>query len=341
MNTKKLISSLITDLTARQKEFLEERFGLRDNQKKTLQELGDRYGITRERVRQIEVEAIKCVAEKFSKSEGVKLVEKAFNKLQSDGGVKKEVDFARDLQLLWSDEALALNEIRFLFAVAKKPLYYVDDESFHGFWYLDKEILKKAEGVISKAVKFFAVKKEDLISNAKFNELMAQFSKSSDLKESVILNSLLISKKFGFNPYNDFGLAHWEEIIPKTARAKAYLVLKKHGKPLHFTEIADMINKVGFSKKPVYAQTIHNELIKDSKFVLVGRGMYALKEHGYMSGTAKEVLQKILKEKGPMHPQQLLELVSQQRLLKENTILLNLQNRKNFKKLDDGKYHIA
>jgi hypothetical protein len=245
------------------------------------------------------------------------------------------------LKTLWDDSSLSNNEARFIFAVAKKPLYCVDDDNFYSFWYLDNETLKKADGLISKAVKFFATKKEDLISNNKFTALLSEFSKSLGLKDSVAFNFLSISKKFAKNPFNDFGLSHWDEIVPKTARAKAYLVLKKHGKPLHYTEIATMINKVGFSKKTAYAQTIHNELIKDTKFVLVGRGMYALKEHGYVSGTAKEVLQKILKDNGPLHQEKILQLVSEQRFLKENTIMLNLQNRKNFKRMPDGKYNIA
>ncbi len=341
MNTKKLIASLISDLNPRQKEFLEERFGLVDNQKKTLQELGDRYEITRERVRQIEAEGLKFVAAKFLKSEGVKFVEKAVKHLETIGGIKEEGSFVNELRTLWDDGSLSNSEARFMFAVAKKPLYYVDDDNFCSFWYLDKETFKKAESFISKASKFFAAKKEDLVSNNKFSELLGQLTKASGIKELFATNYLAVSKKFGMNPYNDFGLSHWEEITPKTARAKAYLVLKKHGKPLHFKEIAEMINKVGFSKKQVYAQTIHNELIKDAKFVLVGRGIYALKEHGYTPGTAKEVIQKVLKEKGPLHPQQILEFVSQQRFLKENTILLNLQNKKHFKKLSDGRYHIA
>jgi len=341
MKTAKLISNLINDLNPRQREFVEERFGLRDNEKKTLQELGDRYGITRERVRQIEAEALKCAAKNFSKSEGVKLVEKAVKYLQLSGGVKEEADFVNDLKEQWDDSSLTKSEVKFIFAVAKKPLYCVDDDNLYSFWYLDNETFKKADGFIAKAVKFFATKKEDLISNNKFSALLAEFSKSLGVKDSVALNFLSISKKFARNPFNDFGLSHWDEIVPKTARAKAYLVLKKHGKPLHYTEIATMINKVGFSKKMAYAQTIHNELIKDTKFVLVGRGMYALKEHGYVSGTAKEVLQKILKDNGPLHQEKILQLVSEQRFLKENTIMLNLQNRKNFKRLPDGKYNIA
>lgn len=341
MKTEKIISSLTANLSARQKEFLEERFGLKDNQKKTLQELGDRYNITRERVRQIEAEAIKSANLNFSSSEAAKLVKAAVSKLELNGGVKSENDFLKDLKVLWQDESLSQNQARFLFELAKQPLYWDEDENFHSFWYSDKKVLKSAEGFINKAIGFFSNKKEDLIFNNKFNDHFVKLVKSTGLKEQIAMNYFAVSKKFGFNSYRDFGLFEWEEIHPKTARAKAYLVLKKHGKPLHFTEIADHINKVGFNAKKVYAQTIHNELIKDEKFVLVGRGMYGLKEYGYVPGTAKEVIKKILEEKGPLQQKQIFESIAKQRFLKENTILFNLQNRKHFKKLPDGRYHVA
>ena len=55
---------------------------------------------------------------------------------------------------------------------------------------------------------------------------------------------------------------------------------------MHFKEVAEAISKT-FGKKTHYA-TCHNELIKDSRFVLVGRGMYALAEWGYQAGIAPQ-----------------------------------------------------
>lgn len=338
----KLIINLSASLTARQKEFLEERFGLKDNQKKTLQELGNRYNITRERVRQIEAEALKSAYLNYSSdSEAVKLVKSAVKHLENSGGAKNEKDFAEDLKSLWRDDSLSLNKARFLFELAKEPFYRSEDENFNGFWHVDAAAFKQAKLFISKAIDFFSDKKEELVFQNKFKDILAKLTKTAGVKESAALNYLAISKKFGVNSYGDFGLAEWGEIHPKTSRAKAYLVLKKHGKPLHFTEIANMINKFGFNKRQAYAQTIHNELIKDNKFVLVGRGMYGLKEHGYVVGTAKDVIKKILEKNGPLHPKQVLETVAEQRFLKDNTILFNLQNKKHFKKLPDGRYHLA
>ena len=148
----------------------------------------------------------------------------------------------------------------------------------------------------------------------------------------VGLNYLSVSRKFGINPFGDLGLSHWEEITPKTVRGKTYLILKKHGKPLHFKDIAEAINKINAGKRPALPQTVHNELIKDARFVLVGRGIYGLAEHGFKSGVAQEVIYRTLKEKGPLHLKDIIDEVLKQRMLKENTIVLNLQNKKYFKK---------
>ena len=108
--------------------------------------------------------------------------------------------------------------------------------------------------------------------------------------------------------------------------------------PLHFKEIANNICTLGIDKKPAHVQTVHNELIKDGRFVLVGRGVYALREHGYEPGTVREVITRLLKERGPLDSTEVVRLVNQKRFLKENTILLNLQNRRHFKRLEDGRY---
>jgi hypothetical protein len=65
-----------------------------------------------------------------------------------------------------------------------------------------------------------------------------------------------------------------------------------------------------------------------------------LREWGYEPGQVKDVIIKILKENGPLTKKEILERVLKQRLVKENTILLNLNNKKYFLKDSQGKYKI-
>lgn len=340
-NVGHIIEHVTHSLSARQREIVEERFGLRDNEEKTLQELGERNGITRERVRQIEAEGLRLAREHFAESDGLQLVAEAKKLLSSLGGIRKEDDFVIDMRSVLKDDSVNQCQLRFLFKIAGEPMHYGEDDEFYSFWCSDKATIKKAATFVEKAVKFFGGKKEELVFKGQFDQHFKQLASASGIDAVIGMNYLGISKKFGVNPYSDFGLSHWEEITPKTARAKAYLILRKHAKPMHFRDIAHTINNTGFDKKPVYAQTIHNELIKDNRFVLVGRGMYGLTEHGFFPGTAKDVIRQILVDKGPLAQQDVVQLVSSQRFLKENTILLNLQNKKHFKRLDNGTYHVA
>ena len=121
-------------------------------------------------------------------------------------------------------------------------------------------------------------------------------------------------------------------------RDYAYLIIRRHGSPIHFREVAKIITDV--FKIKAHVATCHNELIKDPRFVLVGRGLYALSEWGYMSGVVKDVIRKIIEKNGPLTKAQIIEKVLKERYVKENTIIINLQNPKYFKKNKDSKYEV-
>jgi RNA polymerase nonessential primary-like sigma factor len=55
---ERLLNNWIDALSHREKEVLEGRFGLHDREPETLEVLSDRLGLTRERVRQIQNEAL-------------------------------------------------------------------------------------------------------------------------------------------------------------------------------------------------------------------------------------------------------------------------------------------
>ena len=149
-----------------------------------------------------------------------------------------------------------------------------------------------------------------------------------------------MSKAVAKNPLGEWGKASSPNISTRGVKDYAFLVMRRHGSPMHFKEVADSITKT-FGKKTHYA-TCHNELIKDSRFVLVGRGMYALSEWGYKAGIAREVIQDILKREGtPLSKDDIVEKVMKERYFKKNTILVNLANSRYFKKNKDGLYTVV
>jgi len=214
------------------------------------------------------------------------------------------------------------NQVYFLLNLGEKFERFGEADDFYSFWVQDKSSFLKAGKAIDSI-------KEKLEKSGKPLKL-------KDLKSgnSLNLSFLEISKRIQKNSEGLFGLREWPEINPKGVKDKAFLVFKKELKPLHFAQVAQLIESA-------LPQTVHNELIKDSRFTLVGRGIYALREWGYEPGMVKDVISKILKEaKNPLSKEEILEKTLEQRLVKQNTVFLNLSNRKYFLRTREGKYKI-
>lgn len=332
-NIDELITIIFKEFTPKQQKVFAGRFGLKTGKRLTLQEIGEELGVTRERVRQIEEQGLKKIRDLVQK-EAKALLEIARKHITETDGISRDEEFVEAIATIAGIQAGKYRDqkIRFIFIAAGFPLYHREDDDFHAFWYADKATEKKFYDFVKQATKHF--ESVDPRKALKDKSHIAHFS------DSVSMHYLSIPKHFGSNIFGDFGLRSWPEIEPKTIRDKAYLALKKTAKPLHFEDIAKSIQTLKIDKRAAHVQTVHNELIKDNRFVLVGRGVYALREDGYEPGTVREVIARLLDEKGPLHVSDVIKLVNQERFLKENTILLNLQNRKFFKRLDDGRYHV-
>ena len=173
----------------------------------------------------------------------------------------------------------------------------------------------------------------ELLSEAEIVErfLKVMREMSEDYRNEEIAKRWLgLSKKIDKNPLGEWGKADSSNVKTRGIRDYAYLVMRKHGSPLHFREVAKKIQDT-FGKK-THVATCHNELIKDKRFVLVGRGFYALAEWGYKPGIVREVIRDIIKKHGPISKDDVIEHVMKERYLKKNTIIVNLQNPKYFKK---------
>ena len=157
----------------------------------------------------------------------------------------------------------------------------------------------------------------------------------------VIFSVLLITHDLVRTSFNQWGIRGWVEATPRGVGDKAYVVLKRNEKPMHFLKITEWINAAKFDQRVAHPQTVHNELIRDERFILVGRGTYALKEWGYQAGTVGDVLERIIKARPhTLSKEVLIEEVLKERIVKRNTILLALQNRKRFERDAQGFYGI-
>jgi hypothetical protein len=321
----KVISGLLLNIMPRQKDVLENRYGLKTGVELTLAAIGNRYKITRERVRQIENLALRSIKNKNSQQEGLyQFVSSVSSVMEKYGGARRFDLLINDLRKLMAaslPEKTFSNKVEFLMEISNKFNCSSDSNDYYPFWYLNNDDSQKAQSFVENLT----------------GVLVAGGDWQLELKNPLADNYVSLSKKLTFNNFGDFGLKDWAHINPKTARDWAYLILKKNKKPLHFSQLAKQISRYRKDKE-TNVQTVHNELIKDGRFVLVGRGIYALKEFDLMAGTCREVIAQILKKHGPQNSKSLVKLVKTERDFKENTLILNLQNRSSFVRLNDGRY---
>lgn len=339
ISASKIFNSLFDNLASRQREVVLGRFGLdKSGQPQTLAALGSKYGVTRERVRQIEVAALALFKKEILSSDDFSaIINKSKNVLKDAGGVVRKEVLLDALKSVV--DGLTENHLALIIEATKSFSFHAEDKHHYGFYYLDKNSLKIATNFIGQWTAFLHTKKDHVL-RGKYQEFLSAFLDKKDISESVAENYLSITKKIHGNPFGDKGLSDWSEIKPRTIRDRAYLVLKKKGEPLHFRFITNTINEIGFDARKASAPTVHNELIKDNRFVLVGRGIYALAEHGYEPGTAREIIQKVLKKYGSMKPREIILAIQKERFFKPNTILVNLQNKSYFERLPNGNYQV-
>ena len=333
-------SKALNLLRERDRQIIAKRFGLLGFSSQTLEAIGKEHNLTRERVRQIEKESIKFLRTKLNDQQLSEAVKMLAHIISDCGKIIRELELIKLLTSEATDEER--RSILFLLHVAEELLEVRESESLHAAWASVTYNHEFFQNIIATAKQILKTEKRPL-GELEFIEKLKQtdFYKDNqlELNEKVFKNYLELSKEIEKNPFAEYGLAEWSEITPKDVGDKAYIVMKHHAKPEHYTAITEMINKHGFDKRVAHKETVHNELIKDHRFVLVGRGIYALTEWGYSKGVVAEVITEILKKaKNPLTRDEIVAEVMKHRFVKRNTILVALSNKKLFTKVAKNKY---
>lgn len=331
--TKQILESIDRE---REREIISRRYGLYDR-KETLEQIGELLGITRERVRQLEkatMNRLRTGAED-GELEGLSSFEVILiEKLKKLGNIARVSNLSDELT---EETSTKIDQARLSFIADLCPSLTVicdNDNFFQSIAITTVHDEKKITGYATKMV------------NA-----LKEISKPSDIedvakhighKDPAHMQALASTSKNLATLNKKWGLVKWPTVNPKNIRDKIYVILQQHGKHMHFSEIADAIKASEFKRKDVTTQAIHNELIKDKRFVLIGRGIYALKEWGYKKGTVADIILEVLKDaKEPLHRDEIVKRVLKSRYVKETTILLNLQGKSQFKRVSKATYALV
>ena len=334
---KQATKRLLSELPERAREILIKRYGLgTDVKKMTLDSIGQKYGVTRERVRQIENYALSAIR----KSEAFESEQETFDELENLLTTLGGLIWEEELLDTISKEKSTQNHVHFLLVLGNAFKRAKEDNNFKHRWFVDAELAERIHGSLQTL--YSNLNDDDLIVESELIELFLKEIKDLNQKfknEEIVRRWFNVSKKLGMNPLGEWGRAESSNVRVKGMRDYAYLAIKRHGSPMHFTEVAKAISSV-FSRN-AHIATCHNELIKDARFVLVGRGLYALSEWGYTEGVVKDVIKDILKENGPLTRDEIVGKVRNERYVKDNTIVVNLQDSTCFRRNKTGKYSLV
>src|SRR3989339_497759 len=364
LNAVEIINNLFGELVDRERDVLIKRHGLHGESKETLESIGNDHNLTRERIRQIETNSVKKLQQLKNLEEYVNGLKNVIRLLLEEHGGMMEKEYLLEILVGFSlnsfrseekSENIHKNYLNFL--ITKLLHNEFEEENNHkhfkSFYKLKFHEISHLEELVDEIFSKIKENKrihttEELIKAASGMETYSKHKEKFDFEHTLDISNIL---NFDFfeenkelidqNKFGHWGVDNWREIKPKTINDKIFLILKNHNKPLYFVDIAKHINEVKFDNKIANAATVHNELILDSKYVLVGRGLYGLKDWGYKKGNVIDVIEEVLEEaEKPLSRDELIDRVLKRRLVKKATIILALMNKDKFSKID-GRYFVS
>ena len=306
------------------------RFGLDNENPKTLHAIGQKYNITRERVRQI----IYFTKKKIDKNlnpflkKNILSIEQI---VQKNGGLATESKIVADLNL--ENSVANLGIIRVLAHLNSNLIILKKTLKTKMAWSSKKFSIAKVTQYINEIEKILDSKKQtltvgDILKKMKTKQTQAAINSIID-----IANTLMLSKN------HRVGKTSWPDINPKNTKDKIYYVLNEAEKPLHFREIWENIKNSNFAGRVPSIPTVHNELIADLRFVLIGKGIYALTKWGYKPGTVKDLLNEMLKKSSKsINQNEIIDKILKMRMISKNTIVMNLISNSHFVRSNDGNW---
>jgi hypothetical protein len=329
-----LVKRLLAAAPERARDVIVHRFGLGSNpERETLEAIGDRSSITRERVRQIEAVGLDAIR-----------ASKVFK--ESRSAFDEIVKYIHSLGVMIPEDALlaafgkdekSRNRFRFFLMLDSSFFRERETDDFLARWHVDNATAKNIHDALSKL--YSSLDDDEVLTESEMLDRFLDGLKNVNdayKNEEVLKRWLSLSKHIGSNPLAQWGKVTAPAIRIKGVRDYAYLAIKRNGAPMHFSAVSKAIGTL-FSKK-AHVATTHNELIKDPRFVLVGRGLYALSEWGYTPGVVRDVIRETLEKNGPMKKDEIMKHVKKARFVKDNTILVNLNDSHYFKRMKDGRY---
>lgn len=343
--TQQVVQVALEVLKPREADVLNRRFGLRDGQIETLQHIGAEFAITRERVRQIESQGLQKFHEQLNKKPLADILKLAVTLVREHGGLMAADVLSEGFLPESQQTEPGQRSLTFLLSQAPGLLTRAEDKHFRAAYAISKahlEALSTIRPILAGLFKQAGQPQSAAILHDGVERDQGSEGVRYLLKEVFIESVLEVGKEFVATADGSWGLASWPEVNPRTIRDKTLYILRRVGTPLHFSDITKRIEQAKFDQKNVTVQAVHNELINGDEFVLIGRGIYALADWGYIPGTVADVIRSVLKKaKTPLDREEIVKEVLKQRHVSRNTILINLQEKSKFVRVSGHSYKLT
>lgn len=328
------IAEFLLLLTQKERYVIERRFNLDKKDRATLEQIGQHFSVTRERIRQIEKNALSKLKRNLQNCGLQQISEVAYEVLMTAGGVMRE-DFII-AEIINKNVTFDMESLQLILTIDHRFTRVPNTVSFHPYIIANEVNQSEVEGICRETVEFLSKNK----NTTKTVDLHRSVVKktTTNIDENMFVSIIQIEKKIKLLETDLVGLYEWRNINPRTLRDKIFYVLRKEKGPMHFMDIANRIIESSFDKKKINLQAVHNELIRHEDFILIGRGIYGLSEWGYKSGTVADVIQGILKGKESLSQDEIILEVMKQRKVKPITIILSLKNKENFVRVGRKQY---
>ena len=334
----------VNGLKERERDVVVHRYGLEGDHKMTLEDVGKKFNVTRERVRQIESASVRKLAAHPTK-ELTQLLKLVNSHMIEMGGLLSLDDLTDYLRATHTDQPeLKTNALRLVMDINENAIALPKTMALRSGWMKHDFASTVISPVLDELNNILQARQQTMTEKELWEKLLhtAGYKAHEALLNPTLMAGILrVSNQIAKAGDGKWGLAAWPTVVPKRIRDKVYLVLQAGGKPMHFNDIAEVINRA-YPGKAVLSRTVHNELIGDKRFVLVGRGIYALKSWGFQPGVVADVVKEVLKQAGrPLTTEEIIEAVLAKREVKRNTVVANLQNKAIFQKVGRGRYVLA
>jgi len=337
-----LVNNLLIVLSDKEKYIIENRFSLNDNPRLTLETIGKKYNVTRERIRQIEKNALRKLERNVNNTLLNEVTSLAREIVTEYGGLIEEERIIDEiLRRCAEPDLIEVNSLKLTIDLEKDIDHIHNTIQYRPYWKFKDVKGKAVKQICEAAYRILNKSKDEEVVKAE--KLAETILKDLDISTTVrfAVSCFDLDRRLKVLDNGSVGLTTWRSINPKTLRDKIYYVLNEVKKPLHYVDISNRIAALKFDNKTINTQAVHNELIRHDGFILIGRGIYALKDWGYEEGTVADVIEQILDGNGPMKRDDIIAEVLKRRQVKKITIQLNLKNKPMFERVGRDAYKLV